>query len=156
MKNILILEDDPSRMLAFERKLEGHNMVHARAAEEAIALLEEYEWDIVFLDHDLGGEIMVDHYVNRNTGYTVAKWLEENPDQKPATVIIHSFNPDGANSMAKAIPGAIRIPGAWKYTLEQIDEGVGSDIKIIGNEEETGQEEGIEEETGQEENREEG
>ena len=125
MKNILILEDDLNRMRQFEENFSDHHVVHADTAHAAIALLDEYTWDWLFLDHDLGGEVMVDSFANNDTGYVVAVWLEEHSDQQPANIVIHSFNPQGAENIHKALPDAVRLPGAWMYSLEQIETGLG-------------------------------
>ena len=123
MKNILILEDDLERMKSFENNLSGHKVVHVETANEAVALLDVYDWDCIFLDHDLGGETMVDSFTVKNTGYAVAAWLEKHPDRRPSVVIIHSFNPIGSRRMQQALPEAVQLPGAWNFTLEQIEEG---------------------------------
>lgn len=62
MSRIYILEDDPNRMKKFNRECIGHSLTHDDTAEGFIEKLEaEQEFiDVVFLDHDLGGE----HYVS--------------------------------------------------------------------------------------------
>jgi hypothetical protein len=129
--NILILEDDMSRMEQFEKNLSDHHVVHAETAELTIELLTMYEWDWLFLDHDLGGETMVDSFITHNTGYAVASWLEQNVDHMPSRIIIHSFNPTGADNIHKALPDAVKLPGAWMYTLETIEKGVGHAFQEI-------------------------
>jgi hypothetical protein len=48
-----------------------------------------------------------------DTGYEVAKYLNENPDRQPETIIIHSYNHAGAKNMKSLLPTAQVIPGAW-------------------------------------------
>ena len=110
----LILEDDKTRQRAI-RLIRNHGFSIVRiveTAEDAIdALIEADDWDLVCLDHDLGGEEMVDS-PGQGAGYEVACWLEANrPGQ---AVVIHSLNPVGRDKMAAALPGAVIYPEAWK------------------------------------------
>jgi DNA-binding response OmpR family regulator len=115
--NILILEDDFDRMDSFRDNLKDHKVVIVHTAQECIDMLKDHEWDMLFLDHDLGGEQMVDSE-EENTGATVAKFLSRNLKYKPPTVIIHSMNPPGAQYMMDLLPGSLRVPGAWNMELE--------------------------------------
>jgi CheY-like chemotaxis protein len=108
---ILILEDDPERHLAFEAKFGGYDITIVETAQEAIQRLREAVWDVLFLDHDLGGQIMVES--GPGTGYEVAVWLEEHKDQQPKQIFLHTYNPIGAEKMKAAIPNAILAPGIW-------------------------------------------
>ena len=109
--NILILEDDRSRQQIFARNLIGTNPVIVATASDAIQKLSEHDWDYLFLDHDLGGQQIVES--GPGTGYEVAEWLAENPDCQPPHIIIHSFNPSGAENMKRALPNATVAPGCW-------------------------------------------
>lgn len=104
---IFILEDNLNRIAAFRRKLIGHDVTVAETAQDAINILgsqknletRESLFDLIFLDHDLGGEEGVSPS-NRNTGSAVVRWMErERPHCPP--VIIHSHNPGAASSMHK-------------------------------------------------------
>lgn len=110
--NVLILEDDPNRINLFKRALCGTNYIKITDnAQECIKFLSEQKWDVLFLDHDLGGRVYVKE--TENTGYEVALWLEEHKDKQPNTIIIHSYNPEGAKRMNQALPNAIQKPGIW-------------------------------------------
>lgn len=109
---ILILDDDMNRHIIFNRKLIGHLVTNVTTAKEAIYKLQTESFDIVFLDHDLGGEIFVSSS-HENTGYSVAKWLSELKDRQPERIIIHSLNPVGASNMKSILTNAEVIPGAW-------------------------------------------
>lgn len=106
---ILILEDDQNRIDIFKINLIGESVDYCIEAKEAIKLINAQKYDLIFLDHDLGGEI----YVNsddENTGYQVAKIIP-NSINKDTKVIVHSFNPAGAKLMMQAIGrNAVRIP----------------------------------------------
>lgn len=67
---ILFLDDDPVRGEIF---LAEHPGAVARTADECIAYLCG-PWDEVHLDHDLGGEIFVDHERD-DCGMAVVRWL---------------------------------------------------------------------------------
>lgn len=96
-----------------------HTAVIVETAKEAIDELGKNSWDIVFLDHDLGGSEMVAS--GPGTGYEVAKWLENNSDKQPPEIVIHSFNPEGARKMKAALPSAKVEPFMstpyWRYSL---------------------------------------
>jgi hypothetical protein len=87
--------------------------------DEAIKLLEDQDWDWLFLDHDLGGQIMVTP--GDNTGYKVACWLEAHKGRQPPHMVIHSFNPIGAKAMGAALPAAVYVPSSWTYSLDTIE-----------------------------------
>lgn len=110
--NILILEDDPSRVKKFRAKLIGHNLTVTDDSKACIKLLESGVWDILCLDHDLGGQVYVAS--GENTGYEVAKWLELNPKNLPSTIYIHSLNGVGAANMKACLPQAIQVPFLWE------------------------------------------
>jgi len=108
---ILILEDSPERQEKFARALRGHMMAFVDTARDAILFLQDDKFDTVFLDHDLGGQVMVES--GDGTGYEVACWLEQHPEHRPKQIIIHSLNPSGAARMKQALPCATVLPAAW-------------------------------------------
>ena len=110
---ILILDDDDSRHTQFKRNFIGYLLTCVHTSQEAIDHLQNNEYDAVFLDHDLGGKVYVDSFGDESTGYTVAKWLSENPSRKPRAIYIHSFNPVGAARMQSILPDSILAPGLW-------------------------------------------
>jgi hypothetical protein len=85
--------------------------------------------DIISFDHDLAFE----HYplaetnpglkipyktYTEKTGYDCAKWLVERGDELPKTVIVHSFNPVGAENIARLFRGKCPVqvlPYGCKY-----------------------------------------
>ena len=110
---ILILEDNADRQQVFRRNLIGQEVTIVDQAQQAIQLLTENVFEMLFLDHDLGNKIFVDSFTEPNTGYAVAKWLEEHPDRQPKEIILHSLNPDGRKNMAYCLPKAQQVPFAW-------------------------------------------
>jgi len=110
---ILILEDNQERVRQFMKKFIGAVVLCTEDADECIEFLKVRDWDILFLDHDLGGEVYVRSFGDKKTGYTVAKWLSENMDRIPKHVFIHSLNGPGAWNIQSRLPDSILTPFAW-------------------------------------------
>ena len=106
---IFILEDDPNRMVKFMKELTGHRVDHAETVDIGFAMIKADKYDLLFLDHDLGGAQMVDSS-EENTGYELAKLITSSTSNKETPCIIHSCNPVGADNMVKVLPHAHRIP----------------------------------------------
>lgn len=111
---ILILEDDPFRIELFKVYLEPLNfqVTYCSQANEATAeLYDNNNYDLIFLDHDLGGEVFVDS-TRDDTGAAVARWLanEETIEGKPynrgISIVIHSMNPAGQRNMQGILEAA--------------------------------------------------
>jgi len=104
---ILILEDNGDRVQTFYRALvPAHELVVCTHATAAFTLAAGGQWDYIFLDHDLGGEAFVDSR-HDNTGAEFcrkyATWLHSCGPATQAScpkIIVHSWNPDGAENMA--------------------------------------------------------
>ena len=113
--NILILEDNEERHKVFRRNMDisGVNVVIFEHVNDCIKALNDKEWDMLFLDHDLGGEVFVESDGKVQTGWHVAKWLNENPDRQPPRIFLHSLNPDGRKNMQALLPKATSLPFAW-------------------------------------------
>ena len=121
--NILILEDDPERWKVFRRTLSLRNNVEIvdtveKAKDAVIASGIAFNpFDLIFIDHDLGGEVYVDSE-NENTGYQFAKWLAEN--EFDAKYVTHSLNPIGARNICAVLPGCDHVPfHILQKTLEE-------------------------------------
>ncbi len=108
--NILVLDDMEVRHRWFVNNLARFNAIlyQARTAREAIELLKETTFDVMFLDHDLGDRVYVDSD-DPNTGYQVAKYIREN-DIECNRIIIHSLNKSGVDNMMALLPNAEYIP----------------------------------------------
>lgn len=98
MLKIFVLEDDENRIRWFKEKYDHLHLDIAISFDEAKELLSNNEYHMLFLDHDLGGEVYVD--VNEyNTGTSVAKYMTDNGLQKHSSILIHSLNPVGSGTM---------------------------------------------------------
>lgn len=117
--NIFILEDDSIRMELFREALKDHNVDHADNVVDGKKLLTLNEYDLILLDHDLGGEQMI-HSADENTGYQLAKFIRD--DNICARVITHTYNPAGAKNILAVLPRATYIPFAT--LIEKLEAGV--------------------------------
>ena len=111
---ILILEDNHNRLKTFRRLFIDSEIVHVETSKEAIEKLKESSWDMLFLDHDLGGQEGVAS--GENTGWEVADWLSKNPDKKPPHIVLHSCNAVGRANMRAVLPEAYDIPFTVLYS----------------------------------------
>lgn len=130
---IFVLEDDPLRQNAFMRTLMGHEMTICDSVLKAKQAWNP-PYDVVCLDHDLGGQQMVDSSEG-NTGTEFAGFLRAEcedavpfkfPGNAPAAgvVYIHSYNPAGAARMEQILWDCckvVRIP--FGLTLMKYLEG---------------------------------
>ena len=109
---VLFLDDFPERSAEFLAVVPHGHWVETAA--DCIARLAE-GWDIVFLDHDLGGEIFVDPR-QEDTGSGVVRWVVAN---RPAVgrFVVHSLNEAAAVQMVADLRAAgypaDYVPGAW-------------------------------------------
>lgn len=94
---ILILEDNDWRTKAFKEFLGTHDLTCVETASAAIAALQSNTFDLILLDHDLGGLTYVGE-ADKNTGSEVVRWMVENMTAFPP-IIVHSHNHDAALSM---------------------------------------------------------
>lgn len=106
---ILILDDREIRHEYFKKLYIQHDLTHVYTSKECIDQLNINKFDVVFLDHDLGG---TDNFEESgdNTGYEVAKWLRKNEGKQPNQIILHSFNPVGRKNMKSLLPHAVESP----------------------------------------------
>jgi CheY-like chemotaxis protein len=112
INRVLILEDNKERIVQFRKNLNGLNVVVDEHAVDAIQHLQNEDWDVLFLDHDLGDAVCVSTN-NKDTGSEVARWLESNPTRKPRIIIIHSLNVVGQKYMKGILLNAVIFPFAW-------------------------------------------
>jgi CheY-like chemotaxis protein len=112
MKRVLILEDDEGRIECFRRNLDGHTIETTKDVEELKILLMSQEWDVLFLDHDLGSEVYCSTE-RPDTGSEAARWLSENLDRKPKHIIIHTLDEAGRVYMKDLLPDAVCVTAIW-------------------------------------------
>lgn len=95
---ILILEDNPNRMLVFRTHLKDHEIDHFETAWLANEALKKNIYDIIYLDHDLGGQVYVDYDTINGTGTDTALVIPKT-ENRNARIVIHTHNPAGAQRM---------------------------------------------------------
>lgn len=95
---ILVLEDNQDRIEWFKRMYRNHELYITCDLVKAREFCWEHEFDVIFLDHDLG-DFNLAAIEKENTGYGFAKWITIEGIQKYALYYIHSMNPTGANAM---------------------------------------------------------
>lgn len=96
---IFILEDDHMRIARFREWFDGHDITQVDSCLSIDAFQPPY--DVVFLDHDLGGRQLEDHEDN---GHAFAKLIKGNLSNV-GTIIVHSFSPDGARNISDELGG---------------------------------------------------
>ena len=119
---ILLLEDDYNRVEMFQKRVtelnernthrEPYEIVHAETVEQFKSAMQSSEFNLILLDHDLGGEIYVD--INRDdTGSGAARWIKQTYGDIHPTVLTHTLNQTGADNILELIKGSIHIPFLW-------------------------------------------
>jgi CheY-like chemotaxis protein len=121
---ILVIDDDALRALLFSQWLRGHDVVVARTARQAIRYLRRDQFHVVFLDHDLGGRVLVNSD-DENTGAEVARFMARKGIQ--TTTIVHSHNPAGVLYLRTLLPGAKFVPFGeeLRESLHELLAGIG-------------------------------
>ncbi len=104
--SVFLLDDDRRRHRWFQKRFEGDDLDIAETVDEAKEFLQQYTYDAIFLDHDL----LPHHYESNthsdfeNTGYEIARWLNENKElQRAATIVVHTRNADAAIGMVETL-----------------------------------------------------
>jgi len=114
---IYILEDAPERMEWFRATFHDCEITHTDQVDQACNDIEESEYDIIFLDRDLG------HY--KFNGEDVAWHMKENKLARDAAIVIHSVNPRGQRNMKKYLdeyhPQVLQIPFTQLIKMKRED-----------------------------------
>lgn len=107
---IFLLEDDERRCEWFAKRFKGDVIDVACDVAQARKFLTTGVYDSIFLDHDLMPEHYgADTHDDENTGFAIASFLASNPElQRSATIMVHSFNSEGAMRMVDELRGAGR------------------------------------------------
>lgn len=118
---ILVLDDDERRLELFKKNLETNikfqETNYVKTANEAINMLKlNNDYEIVFLDHDLGGLQM--EWQEENCGMNVVDWIISNSYTKNCVYVIHSFNyPRGLEMYSRLKDAGYNVahsPGIWQ------------------------------------------
>ena len=103
---VLVLEDNKDRLNWFKETFSKCELYIAMTAEKAADAIMKWEFDLIFIDHDLADET--------RTGYDFAKLLAEEIRVGRITndpsIYIHSLNPVGAKNIKSILVDAIICP----------------------------------------------
>jgi CheY-like chemotaxis protein len=117
---ILVLDDDDTRHEWFKEYFKDFEAQHVYTVDGAItALIADPQYDFVFLDHDLNDNQYksVTHIDGDNipgfvgqcrkelTGLDVTLFIARilEPEKRPKEVVVHSWNPPGAERMIQML-----------------------------------------------------
>lgn len=105
-KRVLFLDDDMRRTDEFRYRMRSAKceLVTVTTSLECIERLGERGYDLVLLDHDLGGETFVDSD-REDCGMEVVRWLKANRGAH-GVFVVHSMNAVAAASMYFELSGA--------------------------------------------------
>ena len=99
MTKTLFLDDSEERQEIAQKYFGKYwgDVTWAWTTKQAIQALKQSSYDLVFLDHDLGGEVFVDSK-REDSGMEVVRWIVQNKPQID-TIVIHSWNLPAAKNM---------------------------------------------------------
>lgn len=126
--NILFLDDDPVRGNHFISAFPYARWV--KTAAECISQLQrEDKWDLVCLDHDLGGQVYVDSG-REDCGMEVARWLYNNQPKNIKVIYVHTLNTPAGQRMSELLSQVYEtclcpfylLVDTLKQDLERFDE----------------------------------
>lgn len=112
MSSILFLDDAAARHDGFAAMTAGHLIRHVYTFRDACDALEAERFDVAYLDHDLNAfgphSVEPGMYGEQElTGADVARFIAQMPAEKrPLSVVVHSWNPDGARRMVAILRDA--------------------------------------------------
>lgn len=89
--DIFILEDSPERIKWFQKTFCDCNLLFTKHVEEACNELRTKDYDIIFLDRDLGEDLPC--------GEELTKVMMEERIAKNSCIVIHTNNPWGRRCM---------------------------------------------------------
>lgn len=104
MRRVFVLEDDPYRIGLFQDACLGRHdltLTDRLSGPRGAFTLYAPPYDLIYLDHDLGGRQMVDSH-EEETGAAFVRWMPLASDHQPV-ITIHSYNMDGARNMARTL-----------------------------------------------------
>ncbi|MDO8611144.1 MAG: hypothetical protein Q7R95_11515, partial [bacterium] len=110
---ILIVDDQETRHKKIQSLVMDYfdkpvSIWSAYTVKSAIKFLKQEEFDVIFLDHDLGENIYQDSN-ELDTGYQIAKFIIA-AGINTKEIIVHSMNYPGAMNILDILPQAKYIP----------------------------------------------
>ena len=96
----LFLDDDKERIKKIKASV-PYTITVVTTAEDCIKKLQEEEWDLIFLDHDLGGETYVDSN-RKDCGMEVVRWIAAN-EPIIRNIIVHTHYGEAGETMVQIL-----------------------------------------------------
>lgn len=99
----------------------GHWKI-AKNYDEAVSILDEYDFEEIWLDHDLDEQATLGNEPTEKTGYDVLEYLiENNRLPKSPKVFVHSLSIQGSERMCKRLAEHYKTPVEFhKYSYLKI------------------------------------
>ena len=91
--DIFVLEDSPERIKWFQKTFGDCNIVYTKDVITACDEIRTKDYDIIFLDRDLGHP--------KENGEDVAWIMKEEQLAKDSCIIVHTVNPRGQRNIKK-------------------------------------------------------
>lgn len=104
MAKVFVLEDDPDRIRWLCERLRSHEWHCVHTCHRDYEFKGPY--DVILLDHDLGGRQMDNTHEDNGLSFLVA--IKDQIGETP--VIIHSYNGPAADRMKREWPAALIAP----------------------------------------------
>ena len=118
-----------SRFETFQKEVKGHDVDFAETYDEAVYFTKKYDYDVMFLDHDLNeNDYQVEGVLQESkNGSKFAMFLAEN-GIKCRTVVLHSLNEYGRLHMLSILKGRVtdtvfNAPFGWQDAERYIENG---------------------------------
>lgn len=126
MISILLMDDQVVRKEFLSRILDKNNtsITHCLSVKDGIEKIKNEHFDLIMIDHDLGG---------KSTTLPFVDFLDENSDENllNSVFIIHSLNPVGAENIEKLLRKKFRNVFRLPFLC---NENFISTITVISNE----------------------
>lgn len=110
-KDIFVLEADPERQAAFQRKLGHHRVTIASTAKDACDVLSKEKFDVVCLADHLSPEDSDIKVIQSNSGVTVAQFLAQM--QTESHIVAHCSEGEGLSNIRRYLPNVEHRPNYW-------------------------------------------
>ena len=102
---ILFLDDCPARQKWATQHFLAHELTQPTTAAAAIKALEhDGPFDVVHLDHDLGGEAYAESS-RSDTGFEVVRWIVKKKPPIPQ-IVVHTMNASAGHRMTGTLKKA--------------------------------------------------
>lgn len=118
-RRILFLDDRSKRIHSALKRFSHDDLTIVATVVECLRFISNEDWDVIYLDHDLGGGEFCDPK-STTCGMEVIRYIEKTewpPEKKRPAFVIHSSNSLAATKMEKALKkqGFEVMRMRWEY-----------------------------------------